>query len=40
MTEQPGTGEIRLRLLGALVALGCGAAAVIVGIVLLHTALR
>jgi len=40
MTEQPGTGQIRLRFLGSLVALGCGVAAVIVGIVLLHTALR
>jgi hypothetical protein len=40
MTEQPSTGQIRLRLLGAFAALGCGVAAVVVGIVLLHTALR
>jgi hypothetical protein len=40
MTGQPSTGQIRLRLLGALAALGCGVAAVVVGIVLLQSALR
>src|SRR5205823_2766568 len=39
MNEPPPTRNVRLRLLASLVALGCGAAAAVVALLLLHTAL-
>jgi len=40
MNEQPASHEIRLRLLAGFLALGCGVAAAVVVLVLLHTVLR
>jgi hypothetical protein len=40
MNEPLRTGQIRLRLLAALAALGCGVAAVVIAILLLQTALK
>jgi hypothetical protein len=39
MSEPSPSGNVRLRLLAAVVAFGCGVAAAVVAILLLHTAL-
>ena len=39
MSEPPTSGQIRLRLLAALAALGCGVAAAVIALLLLHTVL-
>ncbi|MGZ4257853.1 MAG: hypothetical protein ACXVRE_08835 [Gaiellaceae bacterium] len=39
MSEPPSSRNVRLRLLASFVALGCGVAAAVVAILLLHTAL-
>jgi hypothetical protein len=39
MSEPRGIGEIRLRVLASFVALGCGVAAAVIVILLVHTAI-